>query len=142
MRRITIIAFLLASTSVCQIFGVAQGGGGVRASYDARGRLVRIFNMNESSKSDFTCQIKTYVGVIAALKYEDDGTEPYAIIIQLKNGRRVFIGLDENLYQDLSRADMAHFESTLIKGKRVRVRAFGCGASGRGDLQVSSIDFL
>jgi len=140
MDRVKIIVLLLAF--MFQIIGEAQDDRSIKVGYSARGKLIRVYNMNESYKNDYTCRIKTYVGVIAALKYEEGGTEPYAIIVQLKNDRRVFVGLDENLYQGLSRDDMAHLEATLVKGKRVRVRAFGCGASGQGDLQVSSIDFL
>lgn len=141
MKRIAALTVLLASMSVHSMTCLAQDISGIKTSY-ARGRLIRISNMNESSKSDYTCQIKTYVGAIAALKYGEEETEPYAIIIQLKNGRRLFIGLDENLYRGLSEADLSHVEVTLVKGKRVRVKAYGCGVSGRGDLQASSIEFL
>jgi hypothetical protein len=141
MKRIAALTMLLASVLAHSMTGLAQDISDIKTSY-ARGRLIRISNMNASSKSDYTCQIKTYVGAIAALKYDEEETEPYAIIIQLKNGRRIFIGLDENLYQGLSRADLSVVEVTLVKGKRVRVRAYGCGASGRGDLSASSIEFL
>lgn len=141
MKRVAALTVFLISVSAYSITGLAQDGSNIKTSY-ARGRLVRISNMNASSKSDYTCQIKTYVGAIVALKYEEEETEPYAIIIQLKNGRRLFIGLDENLYRGLSEADLSHVEVTLVKGKRVRVKAYGCGVSGRGDLQASSIEFL
>jgi hypothetical protein len=141
MKRIAVFIILLTSVSTHSMTGLAQDGSGIKTSY-ARGVLIRISNMNASAKNDYTCQIKTYVGAIVALKYEEDETEPYAIIIQLKNGRRIFIGLDENLYQGLSRADLSSVEVTLVKGKKVRVRAYGCGASGRGDLSASSIEFL
>lgn len=141
MKRIAALTILLAFVSAHSMIGLAQDVSGIKTTY-ARGKLIRISNMNASSKSDYTCQIKTYVGAIVALKYEEEETEPYAIIIQLKNGRRIFIGLDETLYQGLSRADLSIVEVTLVKGKRVRVRAYGCGASGRGDLSASSIEFL
>jgi hypothetical protein len=141
INRAAALAILLASISVHSVMGLVQDGNEIKTSY-ARGRLIGISNMNASSKNDYTCQIKTYVGAIVALKYDEEETEPYAIIIQLKNGRRIFIGLDENLYQGLSRADLSNVEVTLVKGKRVRVRAYGCGASGRGDLSASSIEFL
>jgi hypothetical protein len=141
INRAAAIAILLAFISVHSVMGLVQDGNEIKISY-AKGRLIGISNMNASSKDDYTCQIKTYVGAIVALKYDEEETEPYAIIIQLKNGRRIFIGLDENLYQGLSRADLSSVEVTLVKGKRVRVRAYGCGASGRGDLSASSIEFL
>jgi hypothetical protein len=141
MKRVAALTILLTSVSAHSMTGLAQDGNGIKTSY-ARGKLIRISNMNASSKSDYTCQLTTYVGPIVALKYEEEETEPYAIIIQLKNGRRIFIGLDENLYRGLSEADLSHIEVTLVKGKRVRVKAYGCGVSGRGDLQASSIEFL
>jgi len=141
IKRVAALTILLTFVSAYSITSLAQDLNGIKTSY-ARGRLVRISNMNPSSKSDYTCRIKTHVGAIVALKYEEEETEPYAIIIQLKNGRRLFIGLDENLYQGLSEADLSHVEVTLVKGKRVRVKAYGCGVSGRGDLQASSIEFL
>jgi hypothetical protein len=141
MKRIATLTIVFASILAHSMIVLAQNASSIKTSY-ARGRLISISNMNASSKNDPTCQIKTYVGSIIVLKYEDEETEPHAIIIQLKNGRRIFIGLDGNLYQDLSRADLSQVEVTLVKGKRVRVRAYGCGVSGRGDLQVSSIEFL
>lgn len=110
--------------------------------YSTPGRLARVAGMNESYKEDPSCRISTLVGVIASLRYDEGATEPYAIIVELRNGRRHFIALDASLYQDLSNADLGNFEAALVKGRRVRAKAFGCGAGGRGDLQVSSIDFL
>lgn len=141
MKRIGTLTLSLTFVLACSITGLAQGERRITISY-VRGKLVRISEMNAYLKKDYTCQIRTYVGAIAALKYEDEETEPYAIIVRLKNDRRIFIGLDESLYQVLSGADLSHVEVTLVKGKRVRVRAYGCGVSGRGDLQVSSIEFL
>jgi hypothetical protein len=141
MKRIATLTIFFASILAHSMIGLAQGERSITTSY-ARGRLSRISNMNAYLKNDDTCQIRTYVGAIVALKYEDEGTEPYAIIIELKNGRRIFIGLDEALYQGLSEADRSHVEIALVKGKRVRVRAYGCGVSGRGDLSASSIEFL
>jgi hypothetical protein len=141
MKRIATSMIFLAFISAHSMMGLAQDETSIKTSY-ARGRLIRISNMNASSKNDYTCQIKTYVGAIIALKYEDEETEPHAIIIQLKNDRRIFIGLDENLYRGLSEADLSNVEVTLVKSRKVRIRAYGCGVSGRGDLQAFSIEFL
>lgn len=142
MKPVLTLTCLLAFTLTYPCVGLAQDATLINVKYNARGKLILISGMNDSLKNDYTCQIKTYVGVVAALKYFEDETDPYAIIIQLKNGRRIFIGLDENLYQGLSEADRSSLEVTLVKGKRVRVRAYGCGVSGRGDLQSSSVEFL
>lgn len=141
MKRIAALIIFLAFILSHSMMGLAQDESSIKTSY-ARGRLIRISNMNASSKNDYTCQIKTYVGAIVALKYEGEETKPYAIIVQLRNDRRIFIGLDENLYRGLSEADLSHVEVTLVKGKQVRIRAYECGVSGRGDLQASSIEFL
>jgi hypothetical protein len=142
MKPIVTLTIFLALAFAYLNVGLAQSETFITVKYNARGKLIRVSDMNDSLKKDFTCQIKTYIGTIAALRYSEGETEPYAIIVQLKNGRRIFIGLDENLYQDLSEADRSNLEVTLVKGRRVRVRAYGCGASGRGDLQSSSIEFL
>jgi hypothetical protein len=141
MKRIAALTLFLTFILPYSILGLAQDERRITTSY-AQGKLVRISEMNAYLKKDYTCQIKTYVGTIAALKYGDEEVEPYAIIVRLKNDRRIFIGLDGSLYQVLSRADLSHVEVNLVKGKRVRVRAYGCGVSGRGDLQASSIEFL
>jgi hypothetical protein len=133
---------LIASVFASPIAAVAQGRKDISVSYNVRGRLARVFNMNDDLRSDFTCQIVTYTGTIAALRYSDGGTEPVAIIVEIKNGRRIFIALDENLYRSLSEADTSHVESSIVRGRRVRISAFRCGAGGRGDLQASSIVFL
>lgn len=142
MRSALTLTILLAFTLIHPRAGLVQGETLVSVKYNARGKVIRISNMNDSLKNDYTCQIKTHVGTIVALKYIEDETEPYAIIVQLRNGRHIFIGLDEDLYPGLSEADRSHLEVTLVTGKRVRVRAYGCGVSGRGDLQSSSIEFL
>ena len=107
------------------------------------GRLNKITNLNREYKNDWTCKLGRYSGTIRSLVYPDEAdTEPIAVIIQLANGRREQIGLDEAILECFSEADKRNWQSKLKKGMRVKVQAFSCGASGSSDKQMFSIEFL
>ncbi len=81
MKHAANLTVFLAVILAHSMISPAQGESAITTSY-ARGRLARISNMNEYLKSDDTCQIRTHVGAIVALKYEDERTEPYAVVEQ------------------------------------------------------------
>ena len=106
-------------------------------------RIYAISNLNSHLKSDNTCVLETYSGVIASLEYADDSaTNPSSLILQLSNGRRVWIGLDDTLPDCLSEVDQSHWNAQLKKNARLQVRVFRCGQSGNSDRYAANLIFL
>lgn len=131
------LLFFLAGPSL------AQDDECPKVAYNSESKLVRVSNINSRYKSDFSCQIATLSGVIKSLEYFEDGsTEPFAIVLELSNGSREQISFgDEPLEDCFSEADKSNWKAALVKGARVIVKAFACGAAGRGDLKAASIEF-
>lgn len=106
-------------------------------------RLSKVSRLNKDFKRDSTCRIGTVIGRVSGIIYEDGTSiEPIALVIQEMNGQRTQIGLDEDSINCLSDYDKSHYLSRLKKNIRVRIKFYVCGVGGKGDPQVSSIEFL
>lgn len=93
------------------------------ARYDARGRMVRAFNLTERA-SDGTCERFVYVGTVTRTEYDAEG-RPAEFWIKERAGRAQSFNLLEAQFDAY---DLKRVPGLLRNGARVRVEAFGCGA--------------
>lgn len=107
-----------------------------------RKKLTSVWNINADLSSDLTCRIARYSGRITGLQYSNDtSVDPNAFILELASGRRLWIGVPENIEKCFSQVESADWEAQLVKNSRVMVSVWQCGAAGRGDLELNRIDF-
>lgn len=95
------------------------------ARYDARGRMVRAFNLTPRAE-DPNCERFVHAGGVTRVEYDSTG-HPAELWIKEKGGRvRSFNLLDA----EFDARDLKRVSGLLRSGSVVRVEAFGCGAGG------------
>jgi len=95
------------------------------ARYDARGRMVRAFNLTDRAE-DPNCERFVHAGGVTRVEYDSAG-HPAEFWIKEKGGRvRSFNLLDA----EFDARDLKRVSGLLRSGSIVRVEAFGCGAGG------------
>lgn len=106
--------------------------------------ITKITNINSDLSKDFTCRKRSFSGTITGLHFDsDESAELSGITIQLADGRREQIWINDDEFLDcLSEADKGNWRSQIRKGARVKVSAWACGAGGKSDLSMESIEFL
>ena len=103
--------------------------------------MAGVINFNSYLKRDASCQVKTFDVSLVAIQYHEDTSDMAGLTLKLPSTRRFDVWFhDEDFPACLSQADQAHFEAFLVKGKRYRIRAYACGAGGRSDLSITSIE--
>lgn len=105
---------------------------------------VTVTNINPDYDSDPSCVLRTFTGNITGLHYDDDQSDVVSgITIELKNGRREIINFFEDFADNcFAESEKDIWKHRLVKGASVVVTAYGCGAAGRGDLGVNSIQIM
>jgi hypothetical protein len=94
------------------------------AKYDERGRMVALVNL--TTQETRTCARFVRVGAITRAEYDREG-RPIEFWIRRASHRVERFFLDG---EDLEAGDIKGTHTLLRKGARVRVVAYGCGASG------------
>jgi hypothetical protein len=70
------------------------------------------------------------IGTIVSRKFDDDELTLVGFTIREKNDERTFVNIDAEYVASKGRFIPVQLSSILGKGKRIKFRVYGCGASG------------
>lgn len=132
--RTSIVLCLAFLPAVSNQASVLRENRDIVVKYNTNHKMVLISRMYDLSGGSTDCQgPEEYTGKIVSVShYDNDPTLILAFTISLKNGRRLFVMLDSNLYSHLSNADESWLYTLIARGKLVRVNLYMCGAGGNG----------
>ena len=107
--------------------------------------VFKVTDLNSDLASDFTCFKDVMTGTITGLGYADDDDDQVQLFtFQLPNGAREIITIsdDDDFYDCFSEADKGNWKARLVKKARVKITVWRCGAGGKSDPVLQSIEFL
>ncbi|HEX8131059.1 MAG TPA: hypothetical protein VF527_18300 [Pyrinomonadaceae bacterium] len=122
--------FAVALVLLLGVSAAAQNSskrGGVKKT-SAKVELSSLYNTNDPGQCLELPQ--SIIGTIVSRKFDDDEVTLIGFTIREKNDERSFVNIDAEYVAGKGRFIPSQLSSILGKGKRVKIRLYGCGAAG------------
>jgi hypothetical protein len=130
----TNIYFALALALLLGMGGTAQNSKKSTVKRDGVKKASQKVELSNLYNTDDPAQCRelpqSIIGTIVSRKFDDDELTLIGFTIREKNNERTFVNIDAEYVAGKGRFIPGQLSSILGKGKRIKVRVYGCGASG------------
>ena len=92
-------------------------------------RLIELSNL--AGDSEGCVKRGPYVGKLVQRKFDDDEITLIGFVLRDSKDQRTYINLDDEQIDRMLMVDRGYLSTFLVKGKRVKVWVYACGAAGR-----------